>query len=193
MVAWSALLVPALVATVLVFIASSVIHMVLKLHNPDYRKLANEDEVAAALRKNTGTPGQYVIPHCQDSKQMATPEMQKKYQDGPIAVVYIGHNGPIKLGPFLVKWVAYSLIVSLLAGYLAQATLAPGTPYLKVFQVVGAAAWLAYSWQSPSDSIWKQKPWSVTLRGMFDGLVYAALTAGSFAWLWPHAGQVLTN
>jgi hypothetical protein len=187
MVPWSALLLPALVATVLVFIASSIIHMVLKLHNPDYRKLVNEDEVAAALRKNTGTPGQYVIPHCHDSKQMASPEMQKKYQDGPLAVVYIGHNGPIKLGPFLGKWVAYSFVVSLVAGYVAQATLAIGAPYLKVFQVVGAAAWLAYSWQAPSDSIWKHKPWSVTFRSMFDGLVYAAITAGCFGWLWPES------
>jgi len=186
MVAWSALFLPALVATVLVFIASSIIHMVLKLHNADYRKLVNEDEVADALRKNTGTPGQYVIPHCQDSKQMASPEMQKKYQDGPLAVVYIGPNGPVKLGPFLGKWIVYSFVVSLLAGYLAQATLPANTEYLKVFQVVGAAAWLAYAWQAPSDSIWKQKPWSVTFRSMFDGLVYAAITAGSFAWLWPH-------
>jgi hypothetical protein len=29
------------------------------------------------------------------------------------------------------------------------------------------------------------KPWSSTFLYMFDGLIYAALTAGSFAWLWP--------
>ena len=27
--------------------------------------------------------------------------------------------------------------------------------------------------------------WSTTLKSMFDGLVYAALTAGTFGWLWP--------
>jgi hypothetical protein len=187
MVAWSALLVPSLVATVLVFVASSVIHMVLKLHQPDYRKLANEDEVASALRKGGAGPGQFMLPHCDDSKQMGTPEMQKKLEQGPIAVIYIGRSGPVQLGPFLCKWIAYSFVVSLLAGYVAKATIAAGAPYLSVFQVVGAAAWLAYSWQSPSDSIWKSKPWSVTFRGMFDGLIYAALTAGSFAWLWPDA------
>ena len=42
------------------------------------------------------------------------------------------------------------------------------------------SAWLAYAWASPSDSIWKGKPWSVTARAMFDGLVYASLTAGIF-------------
>jgi hypothetical protein len=58
---------------------------------------------------------------------------------------------------------------------------------LHVFQVVGAAAFLAYAGQSAADSIWKYKPWSVTFRYLLDGLVYAALTAGSFAWLWPNA------
>jgi hypothetical protein len=34
-------------------------------------------------------------------------------------------------------------------------------------------------------SIWYYKSWSATLKSMFDGLVYAALTAGAFGWLWP--------
>lgn len=185
MVPWSALLLPALVASVLVFIASSLIHMVLQMHKSDYRKLANEDEVRAAIRRGGATPGQYVLPHCGEPKQMGSPEMIKKFEEGPNGVLYVRPTGVVKLGPFLGKWFGYSFIVSLLAGYVARATLAPGAEYLSVFQVVGAAAWLAYAWQAPSDSIWKAKPWSETIRGMFDGLVYAALTAGSFAWLWP--------
>ena len=185
MVAWSSLLLPALVSTVLVFVASSVVHMVLKLHNSEYKKLSNEDEVRAAIRRGAPAPGQYILPHCVDGKDAAHPEMARKFEEGPVGVLYVGANGTIKLGPFLGKWVVYSFIVALLAGYLARATLPPGTTYLKVFQVIGAAAWLAYAWQSPSDSVWKHKPWRVTFSGMFDGLVYASLTAGSFAWLWP--------
>jgi len=185
MVAWSDLFLPALVATVLVFVASSLIHMALRLHRSDYRPFANEDEVRAALRKGAQGPGQYMTPFCRDPKEQSTPEMQKKFVEGPIAVVCIGPSGTIAIGPFLAKWVAYSFLVSIVAGYLARATLAPGAAYLAVFQVVGVAAWLAYAWQSPADSIWKSRPWSVTWGVMFDGLVYAALTAGSFAWLWP--------
>jgi hypothetical protein len=33
--------------------------------------------------------------------------------------------------------------------------------------------------------VWKQKPWSMTFKHVFDGLVYALLTAGVFGWLWP--------
>lgn len=187
MVEWSAILLPALVATVLVFVASSVIHMVLKLHNPDYLKLANEDEVRAAIRKGAPGPGQYVMPHNLDPKALATPEYQAKLQEGPNAILYVGRKGPVQLGPFLGKWIAYSLVVSLIVGYVARATMPAGAPYLDFFQIAGLSAWLAYSWQGPSDSIWKHKPWRITFRGMFDGLVYALLTAGSFAWLWPDA------
>lgn len=187
MVPWSALFIPALAATALIFVASAVIHMVLQLHKPDFRKLEQEDEVRAALRRSKPAPGQYVVPYCTDAKQASAPEMLAKFAEGPRAVIYVGPNGATKMGPYLGTWVLYSLLVSLAVGYLARATLAPGSPYLSVFQVVGVGAWLAYSWQSPSDSIWKYKPWVVSLRSMFDGLVYAALTAGCYAWLWPKA------
>ena len=185
MVPWSALLLPSLISAVLVFIASSLIHMVVKWHASEYRTLPNEDEVRAAIRKSSPTPGKYVMPFCKDSKEMGSAEMQKKYADGPNVVMFVRENGAVKLGPFLGKWFAYTLVVSLVAGYVGHATLAPGAEYLQVFQVVGAAAWLAYAWAIPSDSIWMGKPWSSTFVYMIDGLIYAALTAGAFAWLWP--------
>jgi hypothetical protein len=185
MVAWSALFLPILISAVLVFVASSLIHMVIKWHQSEYKTLPNEDEVRAVLGKSRPVPGKYVMPFCKDGKDMATPEMQKKLADGPNLVMFVRENGAVKLGPFLGKWFAYSVVVSLLAGYLARATVAPGAEYLQVFQVVGASAWLAYAWAIPSDSIWMGKPWSSTVVYMIDGLIYAALTAGAFAWFWP--------
>ena len=187
MVPWSALLLPALVASVLIFIASSLIHMVFRWHQSEYKTLPNEDEVRAAINKSRPVPGKYVMPFCKDGKEMASPEMQRKYTEGPNVVMFVRENGAVQLGPFLGKWFAYTLVVSLLVGYLARATLAPGAEYLQVFQVVGAAAWFAYAWAIPSDSIWMGKRWSATLIYMLDGLIYAALTAGAFAWLWPKA------
>jgi hypothetical protein len=35
------------------------------------------------------------------------------------------------------------------------------------------------------ESIWYLRPWPRTLKSVFDGLVYALLTAGMFGWLWP--------
>ncbi len=182
---WTALILPALLSAGLVFVASSIVHMVIKWHSPDYRKFANEDEVRAAVRNAHATPGQYILPYCLDGKEMANPEVAKKFEEGPIAVVYVRPNGPPKLGSFLGAWVVYTFVVSLVVGYVGWASVPRGASYLKVFQVIGAAAWLAYSWGGPIDSIWKGKPWSSTVREMVDGLVYAALTAGAFAWLWP--------
>jgi hypothetical protein len=91
----------------------------------------------------------------------------------------------MQLGPFLMKWVLYTVAVSALVAYIAQFTLHQGDDYMKVFRLVGTTAWLAYAWKSPADSIWKGKPWVATFRDLVDGLVYALLTAGTFGWLWP--------
>ncbi len=182
---WQQLLLPALLATALVFVASSIIHTVIQWHAPDHRKFANEDEVRAAIRSANPTPGEYVIPHCKGGKDMADPAMQKKFEQGPIGLVYLRPNGPTKLGPFLGAWIVYVFVLSLVVGYVGASALPRGSEYLKVFQVIGATAWLAYAAGGASDSIWKGKPWISTVRGLVDGLVYAALTAGAFAWLWP--------
>jgi hypothetical protein len=191
MVSWSALLLPALVSAVLVFIASSLIHMVVQWHTSEYRTLPNEDDVRAAIGKSRPAPGKYVMPYCKDAKDMASPEMVKKLTDGPNVVMYVRPNGVVGLGAFLGTWFAYTVVVSLVAGYVARITVPSGADFLLVFQVVGAAAWLAYAWAIPSDSIWMGKPWKSTAVYMFDGLIYAALTAASFAWLWPAAAPAV--
>lgn len=185
MIAWTALVVPALVAAVLVFIASSLIHMVIQWHKPDYRGLANEDEVRAAIRKTSPAPGQYILPHCKSTKEMGEPVTIKKYEEGPVGVIYLRRSGVTKLGPFLGMWFVYTIVIGLLVGSLARMTVVHGAPYMDVFRVVSAAGWLAYAWQGPQESIWKGVPWTSTIRHMIDGLVYALITAGCFAWLWP--------
>jgi hypothetical protein len=185
MVVLSDLLLPIALSAVFIFFASFIVHMVLKWHNPDYKKLSNEDEIRAVIRKGAPQAGEYVIPHCADSKQMQEPAMVQKYAEGPNLMMWVRAPGKIELGPFLMKWVVYTLVVSFLCAYLASFTVARGADYMTVFRVVGMAAWLAYSWQAPADSIWKGKPWISTFRYMIDGLAYALITAGTFAWLWP--------
>ena len=82
-------------------------------------------------------------------------------------------------------WFVYSLVVSFFAAYLASRTLPAGTHYLQVFRVVGVTAFLAYSFGHFSDTIWKGQGWGITLKHVFDGLVYGLFTAGVFGWLWP--------
>jgi hypothetical protein len=89
------------------------------------------------------------------------------------------------MGPLLMQWLCYCLLISLIAAYLAHATLPVATEYLKVFQVTGTAAWLGYGGSAISQGIWQSRPWSTVMKDLFDGLVYALLTAGVFGWLWP--------
>lgn len=186
MVAWTSLVLPALVSAGLVFVASSVLHMVIRWHKADYKKLPNEDAVRDVLRAGSPAPAQYILPHCVDPKQANDPAMLRKFEEGPVGVLYLRANGRTKLGPFLASWFVYSVIVGLLVAYVARIALPAGTPYHTVFRLTGTVAWIAYAWQAPADSIWKGKPWPVTLREMVDGFVYACLTAGAFGWLWPH-------
>jgi len=185
-VEWSQLLLPIVLATVLVFVASFVLHMVLKYHAADCRHLGNEEAVLGALRQGQPAPGMYMFPFCGDHKQMNSPEMQRKYVDGPVGILFVRPSGQIRMGPFLGKWIVYSLALSAVVAYLARAELHAGAGGGQVFRLVGTAAWFAYAWQAPANSIWKGVPWSVTWKEMFDGLIYACVTAGVFAWLWPH-------
>lgn len=184
-VEWVQLLVPIVLSAVLVFIASSVIHMVLKYHNADYWKLPDEDAAMAALGQLA--PGQYILPHCADPKQMENPEVQRKLQQGPVGVLHVKPSGMPNMGSFLGRWILYTVVVSAIVAYVARSQLLAGAAYLDVFQLVGVSTWLAYAWAAPADSIWMGKPWSVTIKHMVDGLVYSLLTAGTFAWLWPAA------
>ena len=45
---------------------------------------------------------------------------------------------------------------------------------------------MAYGLSRFSDAIWKGQGWSMTIKEIIDGLIYALLTAGTFGWLWPH-------
>jgi hypothetical protein len=185
MVPLGALWLPIIVSAVLVFIASSIIHMVLKYHNKDYKPLPNEDAVRAAIRAGNPPPGQYIIPYCSDMKDMEKPEMKQKYVEGPVAVMNVMRTGVPSMGGYLVQWFVFILAVSLFIAYVAAHGLAPGAEYLRVFRIVGAVGFLAYGAGQLPAAIWMGKPWKVAWKELFDGLVYGLVTAGTFGWLWP--------
>jgi hypothetical protein len=185
MVSLTALWLPIVLAAVAVFIASSIMHMVFKYHNSEYRQLPDEGVILDAMRNAKVGSGFYSFPHAGSMKEMGSPEMTEKYTQGPVGTVNVNPSGTPAMGKALVLWFLYSIVVGIFAGYLASRTLASGTHYLQVFRVVGCASFMAYSFAHLSDAIWKMKPASMTLKHAFDGLVYGLLTAGIFGWLWP--------
>jgi hypothetical protein len=186
MVPLGALWLPIILSAVLVFVLSSVIHMVLRYHNADYTLLPNEDAVRAAIRSGNPRPKQYIIPYCASPKEMEAPEMKRKFAEGPIGVLNLKPAGSSGMGASLVQWFLYALLVSFVVAYVASHALPPGAAYLEVFRIVGAVAFLAYAAGQLPAAIWMGKPWPVAIKEVFDGLVYGLATAGVFGWLWPN-------
>jgi hypothetical protein len=182
----SALWLPILISTVIVFIASSIIHMILPWHKTDYPKVPDEDRVRDALRPFAIPPGDYMVPRCDNSKEMKSPEFAEKLNQGPVMVLTVLPNGPWSMGRNLGLWFLYCAVVSLFAAYVAGRALSAGASYPHVFQFVGATAFIGYSLALWQMSIWYRRAWSTTTKATIDGLIYALLTAGTFGWLWPH-------
>ncbi len=185
MVSLTALWLPIVLSAVGVFVASSIVHMVLKYHNSDYRKLPDEDKAADAIRG--AAPGYYSMPHCLDMKEMGSPEMMKKYKDGPIAFVTVAPNGPPNMGKLLGTWFVFCLVISVFVAYLTGRHLGAGADYMTVFRMASTVAFLGYGASEPVAAIWKAQPWGMTMKHVLDGLIYALVTAAIFAQLWPAA------
>jgi len=190
MVTLSALWLPIVLSAVIVFVASSVMHMLLTYHRSDYSQLPDEDKVTATLRSLNLKRGLYVFPFC-THKEMKSPAVQEKYKQGPVGFITVMPSGPPAMPKFLGLWFAYTLLVSLFVAYLTAHTVPVGSSYRAVFRVAGTAAFLAYSLGSLPAGIWKGQPANTTIKEAIDGLIYALLTAGTFGWLWPRiAGAV---
>ena len=150
---------PILVAAVLVFVMSSIIHMFMNYHRNDFAKLSEEDRVMEALRPFNIPPGDYVFPFAGGMEAMKSEAYQQKVAKGPVAFVTVLQPGAVfNMGSQLTQW---------------------------FFRVTGTAAFACYSMALMQRSIWWSQNWPATLKSMFDGLLYALLTAGAFGWLWP--------
>ncbi|HLF14713.1 MAG TPA: hypothetical protein VI932_07475 [Bacteroidota bacterium] len=178
---------PIFLSAVFVFIVSSLIHMVFKYHASDFKKMPGEDQAMDALGKLKIPPGDYVMPYAGSMKAMADPAYIEKYKKGPVAFFTIFPSGPPGMGKELALWFLYSVVIGIFAAYVAGRALGPGAGYLAVHRFAGVIAFAGYALGLLQNSIWYKRSWSSTLKSMFDGLIYASVTGGTFGWLWPAA------
>lgn len=174
---------PILLAAVACHFVGFLVWVVLPHHRTDYSPLPDEGAVRGIL-KGKLTPGLYLMPYG-THKDYGTPEMITKRNEGPNAFLTVLPNGVTAMGPQQVKNILFHLLVSLFVAYLAAVTLPAGTEYLKVFQVTGTAAFLAYGFSWGWQVIWFGKPLGVAMKELCDGLILALVTAGIFGWRWP--------
>jgi len=185
MVALTALWLPILLSAVIVFVASSIIHMMLPWHKSDYPQIPNEDKVTDALRPLAIPPGDYMVPRASSMQEMRAPEFVEKLKRGPVLILTVLPSGGVSMGPALAFWFVYSLIIGVFAGYVTSRALPAGAMYLQVFRFAGVTAFACYAMGLWQMSIWYRRAWATTIRATVDGLIYALLTAGVFGWLWP--------
>jgi hypothetical protein len=172
---------PILVSAALVWIASALVWMVFPWHKKDHSRTPDEEAVRAALK--AAPPGLYSLPHCADHKAFKEPELRKKFEEGPIAMITIMPSGMPTMGGKLLGSFIYYVVVGILCAYLLTRTAATNGTYLDIFRVTGTVAFIAYGVAYVQDSVWFGRPWSLTLKSSLDALIYAALTAGVFGWL----------
>ena len=163
MEAIAAMIVPIIIASVLCFILSAIIWMAAPHHKNDWIRSVDID-------LSNAEEGQYVIP-----KDHMTADWY--------AFVFV-KRGRHNMGKSMTFWFLQLLVVCAMVGYLVYHTLPRGTEYLQIFRVAGTAALLGFSGAMAHKSIWWGWRWSVTWKEIFDGLLYALIVAGSFAFYW---------
>src|SRR5438094_3330103 len=142
MVPLTALWLPILLSAIIVFVASSIMHMLLPYHRSDYQRLPDEDKLLVALRSAGLKRGLYIFPFC-THKEMKSPVVIEKYKQGPVGMMTVLPTGPPVMPKFLGLWFVYCLIIRFFVVYPPGPTDVPGAYCLVVFRVAGATAFLA--------------------------------------------------
>lgn len=174
----SALWMPIVVSAVLVWFASFLMHMVLPHHKSEFQGLPDEDKFNAAME---GVPaGRYMFQWVMPS-QMKDPEKKARVDKGPNGMLVLW-PGPVNMGQNLLVTLLFYLLVGVFVAYITWHA-SPDPIYLERFRIAGATAFAAHGLGWMSFLIWFRfgKFWP----NLFDSIVFALLTAGTFAWLWP--------
>lgn len=185
MVSLASLWLPVLLSTVLVFVASTILHTLLPFHRGDYSRLPREDDVMEALRPFAIPPGDYMVPCPGGPEGARSPEFRARLERGPVALMTVMKSGPVNLAANLTQWFVYCLVVGVFAAYIASRAVGAEGSRLQVFRFAGATAFTGYALALWQDSIWYRRRWANTVRHTVDGLIYGLITAACFGWLWP--------
>src|SRR5215216_4149594 len=126
MVSLTSLALPIVLSAVFVFLASSIIHMVLGYHKHDFMRPPKEDELLEALRKAGLSPGDYCAPYAGSMEAMKSPAFIEKATRGPRVVMTVMAGGPMAMGAQLGQWFVYSVVVAVFVAYVTGRVLPAG-------------------------------------------------------------------
>lgn len=182
----AALWLPALVATVAVFMASAVVWMAMPHHKKDFAGAEDEDGLMDAVRKCVSVaPGMYYFPFAKWGQENAD-AYKDKVRAGPVGILRVRDpKSALDMRSALIKaFLQYAAINAVIA-LLAAGVVGTEAHFAEVFHVTGLAAFLAYGFVGVQESIWFGLPGKVAVKHAVDGLVYAVITGAVFGWLRP--------
>lgn len=183
---------PIAISAALCWIASALLWMVLPVHKHDFKNPGDKEKSIMDFVRSSGlAPGMYWVPYCGHGGDRKNPETIEKMKTGPYAGLIVMPGTP-NMGKSLGLWIVNLLLISFGVAYIAgSAGMDHHASYLHVFKVCGLIALLAHAGNALTMSIWMGMPWSQLPGRVIDALVYAALTGGTFGWLWPKAAAVI--
>lgn len=172
---------PIVVSAVILFIASSLIHMALPIHKGEWKALPDEDRLLDAVR---GVPsGHYMFPFC-EVKDMKSPQVMEKIKNSPNGTIVI-FGRPTQFARNLMLTFIFFLVVGVFVAYVGAHSLSPEDTYLAKFRIIGTVATASHVLGWIPNLIWFGGSSRMFWSYLFDGVVYGLLTAGTFGWLWP--------
>lgn len=175
-----------LAATAIAWLGSCVIWMLLPHHRSDYHQLPDEQALRETLNGQSLKPGMYYFPFCKSFKDMDSPLIKQRMEEGPVGFMTLGQPGGPKMGPLMIQQLLYFLVGCALIAYVVALGYTPGDDYLAIFRVTSAVAFATFGFAVIPEAIWYGRRWSVIAKYLFDALFYALLVAGVFGWLWPY-------
>ncbi len=183
---------PILLSAAAVWLVSTIFGMPFLHHKNDWIGLPTAEENAfmefIRTRGSGGggiKPGNYLFPDFRTRKAMESEKVSTALKEGPVGHLSVWQP-PLSMGGKLAATFLVYLVVSTLIAYLASVALPKSAEFAKVFQVVGTAGILAYSFAFIPSAIWFGAYRRTIVMSIFDGIVYGAITGGIFAWRWPH-------
>ena len=182
---------PILLSAAAVWIVSTIFGMPFLHHRNDWIGLppapasGSEDAFMEFIRTSGIKPGNYLFPDFRTREAMESQKVHKALKEGPVGHLSLWQP-PLSMGGKLAATFIVYLVVSTLIAYRASVALPKTADFAKVFQIVGTAGILAYSFSVIPSAIWFGAYKRTIVAGIFDGIVCGAITGAIFAWRWPH-------
>ncbi len=175
---------PILLSAVVVFIASALAWTVLPHHRADFKPVPDQKKFDEALASLGIKPGLYMFPYSADPKAMKEPAFVERWKAGPNGTLNVWANWG-SMGRNMALSFVFYLVTSIFVAYVCTLGLVQGDSYLRVFQLAGTTAIMAYCFGSIPKDIWFNTPPRAVITCVIDGIIFGLLTASVFGWLWP--------